>query len=140
MAYSASCHCGAVVLTMTRRPKQMTQCNCSICRRYGALWAYFQRKSIVVTAAAENIESYSWGEQHLDFFRCARCGCVTHYFRRQPQLDGADMAAVNLRNIDRPELVMAIPIRLLDGASSWKVLGRMVHPHLLGASDSLAGY
>jgi hypothetical protein len=39
----ASCHCGAVVLELARRPRTLTECNCSICRRYGALWTYCSR-------------------------------------------------------------------------------------------------
>jgi len=38
---SGSCHCGAVVVNVARRPRQLTDCNCSICRRYGTLWAYY---------------------------------------------------------------------------------------------------
>jgi hypothetical protein len=34
----ASCHCGAVLLEIARKPRQLTECNCSICRRYGGLW------------------------------------------------------------------------------------------------------
>ena len=35
-----SCHCGAVHWRFEGIPKSATTCNCSICRRYGALWAY----------------------------------------------------------------------------------------------------
>ena len=35
----ASCHCGAVRLEIAQRPERLTSCNCSICRRLGALWA-----------------------------------------------------------------------------------------------------
>ena len=31
----ASCHCGAVKIQIPRRPRTLTDCNCSICRRYG---------------------------------------------------------------------------------------------------------
>ncbi len=41
------------------------------------------------------------------------------------------MGAVNLRNIDDPEIVAHVPIRLLDGASSWKVIDEAPQPHLL---------
>ena len=36
----ASCHCGAVCLEIDAAPAEVTECNCSICRRYGGLWAY----------------------------------------------------------------------------------------------------
>jgi hypothetical protein len=46
------------------------------------------------------------------------------------------MAAVNLRNIDDPQAIANIPIRLLDGASSWKVLGESRQPNLLSSPES----
>ena len=39
----ASCHCGAVVMEADSQPRSVTACNCSICRRYAALWAYYTR-------------------------------------------------------------------------------------------------
>jgi hypothetical protein len=41
------------------------------------------------------------------------------------------MGAVNLRNIDDPSIIAKLPIRLLDGASSWKVLEEVIQPYLL---------
>ena len=35
-----SCHCDAVTFELLQRPKWLTDCNCSICRRIGALWAH----------------------------------------------------------------------------------------------------
>jgi len=45
------------------------------------------------------------------------------------------MGAVNLRNIDDPAIVAGLPIRLLDGASSWKVLDEAPQPHLLRSPE-----
>ena len=132
--YTASCHCGAITVELQRKPRKMTQCNCSVCRRYGALWAYFQRKSIRVLAYDGQLEAYSWRNERIEFYRCVTCGCVTHYERTNKRPDGSDMAAVNLRNIDDPKIVADIPIRLLDGAASWKVLDESPQPNLLMSS------
>ena len=35
-----ACHCGAVTWTFSERPDAATSCNCTVCRRYGVLWAY----------------------------------------------------------------------------------------------------
>ena len=129
--YTASCHCGAVTLEMQRKPRKMTQCNCSLCKRYGALWAYFQRKTIRIQAQPNALDVYSWGDQRFEFFRCSICGCVTHYERTRKRTDASDMGAINLRNIDDPDIVANVPIRLLDGASSWKVLSEHPQPYLL---------
>ena len=129
--YTASRHCGVVRLEMQRKPRKLTQCNCSLCRRYGALWAYFQRKRVRVLVNRSQLDVYSWHDKRFEFFRCASCGCVTHYQRTDKRADGSDMGAVNLRNIDDPAIVAHLPIRLLDGASSWKVLDESAQPNLL---------
>ena len=35
-----SCHCGAVRWEFKGMPEGATACNCTVCRRYGVLWAY----------------------------------------------------------------------------------------------------
>jgi hypothetical protein len=35
-----SCHCGAVRWSFDGTPESATACNCTVCRRYGVLWAY----------------------------------------------------------------------------------------------------
>ena len=35
-----SCHCGAAHWTLEGDPGSITACNCTLCSRYGALWAY----------------------------------------------------------------------------------------------------
>jgi hypothetical protein len=52
-----TCHCGNVTWTLDTPPESVTACNCTICRRYGALWAYgyirhdgeFHRNSVELT-------------------------------------------------------------------------------------------
>jgi hypothetical protein len=36
----AACHCGAVRFAVAAPPKWVLDCNCTICRRYGAMWCY----------------------------------------------------------------------------------------------------
>jgi hypothetical protein len=58
------------------------------------------------------------GKVTLELPRAPRaliCGCVTHYQQRVTKPDGSDTLAVNLRNVDRPELMASVPIKLLDG-------------------------
>ena len=131
MPYKTSCHCGAVTIEMQRPIRKLTQCNCSICRRYGALWAYQQRKAIRVTDKENTLKAYIWGKRELEFYHCSNCGCITHYARLNRHADGTDMSAVNMRNIDDPARISGLPIRLLDGAGTWKVLAENIEPHLL---------
>jgi hypothetical protein len=115
----ASCHCGSVKIDIPRKPRTLTDCNCSICRRYGALWAYYQAADVRVRGGRAAIASYLWGERSIRFMRCQQCGCITHWVGAKNP--GSGRMGVNTRNVD-PELLKGVRIRHLDGASTWKFL------------------
>ena len=108
-----TCHCGSVSVTIPRVPETVTNCSCSICRRYGVLWAYFDQSEVEVKGAPCATESYAWGEMKIRFVRCSRCGCVTHWEAVSTQ--GRGRMGVNARNFT-PEQLGAVRIRRLDGA------------------------
>ena len=35
-----TCHCGDAGWALEEFPQSATACNCTVCRRYGVLWAY----------------------------------------------------------------------------------------------------
>ena len=43
-----SCHCGVVVITIPSKPDEILECQCTICRRYGAAWAYFDPNDVTI--------------------------------------------------------------------------------------------
>ena len=52
----ATCHCGAVTVSLATQPTEVTDCNCSLCRSYGVLWVYLQLAHVTVAGPApENI-------------------------------------------------------------------------------------
>jgi hypothetical protein len=112
-----SCHCGAVRIEVASRPRSLTECNCSICRRYGARWAYFRRRSVKVTGVRQ-LQSYARGPM-LYFERCGSCGCVMRW-RLKKGGGRDDRMGVNMRMAEDPRLLADIAVRRLDGASSWK--------------------
>jgi hypothetical protein len=81
----AACHCEAVRIMLDLAPSWVCDCNCSICRRYGTLWAYtwdFLAKRNIganLIQGADALEAYVWGDRELGFWRCKNCGCVTHH-------------------------------------------------------------
>ena len=114
----SSCHCGAVKLEIQVAPAEVTECNCSICRRYGVLWAYYSPAHVRIIANDLAIDRYSWGDKSIEFHRCRNCGCVTHWAAAaQP----ADRMGVNAR-LMAPEILAAARRRRLDGADTWKFL------------------
>src|SRR5687768_11762493 len=116
---AATCHCGAVRVEIPRRPRTLTNCNCSICRRYGTLWAYYKASEVRFHSGAGATESYSCGEKVLRFVRCSTCGCVVNWEAVQPT--PKSRVGVNARNFEPGDLG-AVRIRRLDGASSWRHL------------------
>jgi len=114
----ASCHCGAVKLEIPRAPTVVTDCNCSICRRYGVLWAYYAPAEVRIIATQGRTDCYLWGGKSIQFSRCRDCGCVTHWASvNQP----GDRMGVNAR-LMATEVLAAARVRRLDGANTWKYL------------------
>ncbi len=74
----ASCHCGEVVLDIAEAPSEIIECNCSICRRYGVLRAYYAPGRIEVRVHS-GTDSYMWDDRSIALHRCRTCGCVTHW-------------------------------------------------------------
>ena len=116
---SATCHCGAIRIEVPRRPQKLTNCNCSICRRYGALWAYYKVGTVRVTGHPENTTAYVWGDKTLRTVRCRNCGCVTHWEPLKPKRNS--WLGVNARNFE-PSALGSVRIRRFDGADTWTYL------------------
>ena len=114
---TATCHCGALRVEVPRRPRTLTDCNCSICRRYGTLWAYYKASTVQVVGASRTKDGYSWGRKALKFVRCSTCGCITHWEAVHPKK--GSYVGVNWRNFE-PGVLEKTRLRLLDGAGKWK--------------------
>lgn len=115
----ARCHCGSVQIFVRRLPRTLTHCNCSICRRYGALWAYYKPSSVRIEAPKGGLTRYSWNRRIRNYHRCTQCGCVTHYTHRKKS--SWETVGVNANNFE-PALIRNVRVRHLDGASTWKFL------------------
>ena len=113
----SSCHCGAVKLDVATEPEAVTDCNCSICRRYGVLWAYYSPRDVRVLGATE---IYMWNGRSIEFHRCRTCGCVTHW---APVDETHDRMGINAR-LMAPEILRRAAIRRHDGAGTGEYTDR----------------
>lgn len=95
-----------------------TECNCSLCSRYGVIWGYFTKAQVVINAAEHDLHSYCHGDKSIDFYRCGHCGCVTHYTSTDTS---RDRVAVNYRMFGT-DVVKQLRIQLFDGADTWQVI------------------
>lgn len=115
-----SCHCGAVRWRFAGRLDGATACNCTVCRRYGALWAYdYEGEGIEVSGATQ---AYVRGEA-IEFHFCRVCGCVAFWRGRKTDEHGRRRIAVNLR-LAEPDAVAHIPIDRFDGLDTFEDLPR----------------
>ncbi|MBX8496229.1 GFA family protein [Pseudomonas cichorii] len=111
-----SCHCGSVRLTLAHQPAHATQCNCSLCLRLGALWAYYEAGTVKFEGHPQNTQAYVWGRETLRTIRCKNCGCATHWEEIQPEASAR--IGVNINNFSQ-ELISSTPVRHFDGADTW---------------------
>ncbi|HTY50540.1 MAG TPA: GFA family protein [Steroidobacteraceae bacterium] len=115
-----SCHCGAVRWQLQGMPESATACNCTICRRYGVLWAYdFDGEGIHTSG---HTQVYIRGDS-IGFHFCPVCGCVAYWRALKPKDDGRRRVAVNLR-LAEPEGVAKIQIAHFDGLDTFEDLPR----------------
>ncbi len=123
---TASCHCGAVVLNIELPPLSETsgtlgglrRCNCSLCRRKGAIIAMAPLATLKVVKGQDNLGLYQWNTKVAKHYFCKTCGIYTHNQRRSnPDECGFNVACLDefdatvLANLDPQE------IEMLDGAS-----------------------
>lgn len=118
MNLQGSCHCGRVKLTLPNVPDRATECNCSLCRRLGARFVYYEFGSVVIEGGEHEAE-YVQGDRTLRTMHCRTCGVTTHWEPLDPK-PGAHHG-VNLRLFD-PALLAAVPVRHFDGAETWTSL------------------
>jgi hypothetical protein len=124
-AIEGSCLCGAVRLAAARKPRTVTQCNCSVCRRYGVLWAYYRRRAVAISAPRGGLETYSTRPRGLRFVRCAECGCITSWQKATRKPD--DWLALNARLFDHA-LIANVSVSVLDGDKTWRVVDKYKKP------------
>ena len=56
--HEGSCHCGAVRLTLPSTPVVATDCNCSLCRRIGGPWVYYEFGAVKIQGRPEATAEY----------------------------------------------------------------------------------
>jgi len=109
----ASCHCSRVRIGVPEPPQTVNDCTCSICRRYGTLWAYYSPQLVEVSPPSGATDIYQWGERRLEFHRCKDCGCITHWAAVDKSYD---RMGVNARLL--PPECLAAARRLVDNGRS----------------------
>jgi len=109
------CHCGAVAfeVELENGLEDLRRCNCSLCRRKGAVIASVPLEKLTLTKGAEVLTHYQWNSKTAKHYFCKICGIYTHHQRRSnPNLFGFYVACIE--GIDPYTLG---DIRIGEGAS-----------------------
>jgi hypothetical protein len=82
--HRASCHCGAVELELTLPDGIVDprRCDCSICRRKGAIVASVPLSGLRVVKGHDVLTLYQFNTRTAKHWFCSRCGIYTHHQRR----------------------------------------------------------
>jgi hypothetical protein len=112
----AKCHCGTVRLEVARPPAEVFDCNCSICRRLGVLWAYYRPQDVSWVSGRDATMAYLWGDHEIEFHACKTCGCTTHW-QKANDPDKAAKMGVNARLMDELDRSTVL-VHQLDGSGT----------------------
>lgn len=117
---SGSCHCGAIEFDLHDPRDFITKCNCSLCRRAGALWIHSTREKVDLRYDPSKVIRYITGDKTLATISCSTCGNTTHW-ESLADAGPETPVAVNVAMSD-PDVVAKIRIRHFDGADTWAYL------------------
>ena len=115
-AYQGSCHCGVIRFSFSGPDTidRGLRCNCSICRRKGALMTGFTvaPDEIRIEVRDDSLVTYSFGSQVAQHHFCRRCGIYPfHQTMRKPGHYRLNLGCIE--GLDATTL----PAEVFDGAS-----------------------
>lgn len=114
MAFTGSCHCGAIRYTVDEdMPTKAMTCNCSICRRKGALHHFTTPEKFTLHTPRDAVASYEFNTHRIQHHFCKSCGCAP--FAEGTGPDGKKAVEINLSCADGIDLD-ALEVSRFDGA------------------------
>ena len=82
--HHATCHCGAVELRLYLPDGIVDprRCDCSMCRRRGAIAASVPLAGLQIVRGADTLRLYQFNTHVAEHYFCSVCGIYTHHRRR----------------------------------------------------------
>ncbi|MCW1381485.1 GFA family protein [Novosphingobium sp. KCTC 2891] len=113
-----ACLCGQVHYEVRQRPDFINECNCTLCRKSGARWAYFHPDDVTVQGASAGYSREDKPEPGANLRFCPACGSTTHFTLTESAAAkfGNTMMGVNMRLAPESDLA-GIELRYPDGAA-----------------------
>jgi hypothetical protein len=119
--YQGACHCGRVTFELRAKLEYVVDCNCSLCRRGGALWHGATEQNLRILTGEDELTLYQFNTMTATHYFCRHCG-IRPFTR--PRLDPSKWV-VNVRCIDGIDLA-SIQVRQFDGAN-WESAANAFH-------------
>ena len=113
--HKGSCHCGTVQfeLDLPDGLINVRRCDCSMCRRRGAIAASVPLAGVKILSGEEALTLYQFNTKTAKHYFCSNCGIYTHHQRRSnPTQYGFNVACLEGIN---PLTIEGIPVN--DGVN-----------------------
>lgn len=89
--YKASCHCGSVRFQLKTDIGYSVKCDCSICRRRGAIMFRCEADDLEILEGKEHLSLYQFNTNIAEHYFCRHCGVYTfHKMRKLPDKYGVN--------------------------------------------------
>ena len=113
--YAGGCQCGKVRYEVALDlDNPAIACNCSRCRRLGALLAFAPASDFKLSAGEKELTDYQFNKKTIHHLFCATCGIESFARGKRPN-DGADMVAINTRCLDDVD-ADTLTVKKVDGS------------------------
>jgi len=112
--HGGSCQCGRVAWEVDIDLAGAVTCNCSRCRRLGAVLAFAPRAAFVLKSGEGELSEYLFHTKTIRHLFCRTCGIEGFAFGAMP--DGTEVVAVNVNCLDGVD-ARALPATAVDGAA-----------------------
>lgn len=109
--YTGSCHCGAVRFEIETDMPELTQCDCSICRRKNAVMVKVHESCFSLLAGEDLLTEYKFHTGTARHFFCKVCGIYPFHRKRITP----DHLGVNVHCLDNFDPA-GIPVRQAVGS------------------------
>ncbi len=114
--HKSTCHCGAVELEI-QLPDGIVdprRCNCSICRRKGAIVGSVPLSAIRIVSGEDKMKLYQFDTKEAEHYFCSICGIYTHHKRRS----NPDQYGINLGCLEGVDPNLIEGVKIHDGANN----------------------
>ncbi|HXG78079.1 MAG TPA: GFA family protein [Methyloceanibacter sp.] len=112
--YEGGCHCGRVRYRAKASLERVLDCNCSICRKRGALWTYVQPEEFELLSGESDLSDYQFNNKIIHHVFCRHCGVGSYSYGPAPS--GENIFALNVRCLDGVD-VASLTLTPFDGKS-----------------------